>query len=147
MSTPENKFTLLPLHQKDAMTKSEYVNYWATIADKDWIAVGHLFEKGDYLHSLFFAHLVLEKMLKAHFVKDNISDFPPKTHNLLFLVSQTTLSPTVNHLRLLSQVNQFQLDGRYPDYGLNMFKIASKSYTESLLAEIEEIKIWLASNL
>lgn len=22
------------------MTKSEYVNYWATIADKDWAAVG-----------------------------------------------------------------------------------------------------------
>lgn len=61
------------------MTKSEYVDYWKTISDKDWTAVVHLFEKSDYLHSLFFAHLVLEKMLKAHFVKDNISDFPPKT--------------------------------------------------------------------
>lgn len=86
-------------------------------------------------------------MLKAHFVKDNIGDFPPKTHNLLLLISQTTLSPTVDQLRLLSQVNQFQLDGRYPDYGMNMFKIASKSYTESLLAEIEALKIWLASKL
>ncbi|MEI6091420.1 MAG: hypothetical protein WCR42_13275 [bacterium] len=29
----------------------------------------HLFESGDYSYSLFIGHLVLEKILKAHFVK------------------------------------------------------------------------------
>ena len=107
----------------------------------------HLFEKGDYLHSLFFAHLVLEKLLKAHFVKDNSVDFPPKTHNLLLLSSQTKLSPTVEHLRLLSQMNQFQLDARYPDYKMNMYKIATEAYTKSLLNEIENVKQWLVNSL
>lgn len=65
------------------MTKVEYINYWKLTAEKDWDAVGHLFEKGDYLHALFFAHLVVEKILKAHFVKDNTADIPPKTHNLM----------------------------------------------------------------
>ncbi|MDX2133327.1 MAG: HEPN domain-containing protein [Saprospiraceae bacterium] len=129
------------------MTKSEYIDYWKTIAEKDWTAVNHLFEKGDYLHSLFFAHLVLEKLLKAHWIKDNPSDVPPKTHNLLFLCSQTNLKPDVDTLRLLSQVNQFQLDGRYPDYKLNMYKIADELYTKSLLAEIKNAKSWLESVL
>ncbi len=129
------------------MTKSEYIEYWQLTAEKDWVAVGHLFEKGDYLHALFFAHLVLEKLLKAHYVKDNASDFPPKTHNLLFLASNTALNPSPDHLRLLSQMNQFQLDGRYPDYKLTMFQIASKTYTENLLQEIELLKTWLNSKL
>jgi len=90
------------------MNKSDYIGYWKLTAHKDWDAVGHLFEKGDYLHALFFAHLVLEKLLKAHFVKDNASDFPPRTHNLLLLISQTTLPSSPDHLRLLSQMNQFK---------------------------------------
>lgn len=99
------------------------------------------------MHCLFFAHLTLEKLLKAHFVKDNASDFPPKTHNLLVLISQTNLSPLPDHLKTLSQVNQFQIDGRYPDYKLNMFKIADRPYTEQLLAEIENVMIWLQIGL
>jgi HEPN domain-containing protein len=51
------------------MEKKDYIEYWKSTAEKDWEAVGHLFEKGDYLHALFFAHLVLEKLLKAHHVK------------------------------------------------------------------------------
>jgi HEPN domain-containing protein len=129
------------------MTKPEYINYWQITAQKDWEAAGHLFEKGDYLHSLFFAHLVIEKLLKAHYVKDNSSDFPPKTHNLLVLSAHTKLSPSVEQLRLLSQMNQFQLDARYPDYKLNMYKIATEKYTESLLQEIENVKQWLENGL
>lgn len=129
------------------MDKSDYINYWKSTAAKDWIAVGHLSEKGDYLHSLFFAHLVVEKLLKAHFVKDNTNDFPPKTHNLLLLIAQTSLSPSVEHMRLLSRVNQFQLDGRYPDYKMNMYRIATADYTQHLLQEIEQPKSWLEINL
>lgn len=29
------------------MTKSEYIEYWKITAEKDWVAVGHLFEKGN----------------------------------------------------------------------------------------------------
>lgn len=129
------------------MDKSDYINYWHLTAEKDWEAVGHLFEKGDYLHALFFAHLVLEKLLKAHHVKDNASDFPPRTHNLLLLCAQTTLSPTVEQLRILSQMNQFQMDGRYPDYKMAMFRIATDSYTHKILQEVESSKLWLTSAL
>jgi len=129
------------------MTKSDYINYWKVTSEKDWEAAKHLLEKGDYLHSLFFAHLVLEKLLKAHFVKDNTSDIPPKTHNLLLLISHSKLTPSVEQLRLLSQMNQFQLDARYPDYKLNMYRIATLAYSKNLLGEIEKVKSWLETSL
>jgi HEPN domain-containing protein len=129
------------------MNKSDYIEYWKITASKDWDAVGHLFKKGDNIHSLFFAHLVLEKLLKAHLVQDNKSNFPPRTHNLLLLVSKTILNPSADQLRLMSQVNQFQIDTRYPDYKLNMYKIATKTYTQNLLDDIEKLKTWLESKL
>lgn len=99
------------------------------------------------MHTLFFAHLVLEKLLKAHHVKDNIGDFPPRTNNLLLLCAQTALAPTDEQLRILSQMNQFQMDGRYPDYKMAMFKIATDNYTYKILQEVESVKIWLTSTL
>lgn len=129
------------------MTKKDYIDYWKTTALKDWEAVGHLFEKGDYLHALFFAHLVVEKLLKAHFVRCQTVDFPPKTHNLLILINETDLIPTTDQLRFLSLLNQFQIEGRYPDYKFAMFKIASEEYTKELLDEVQLIKQWLETNL
>ena len=55
--------------------------------------------------------------------------------------------PTVEQLRLLSQMNQFQMGARYPDYKLNMYRIATKPYTKSLLDEIEKVRLWLESSL
>ena len=67
------------------MNKQDHVNYCRTTAESDWTATEHLFEKGDYLQSLFFAHLVLKKLLKAHWVKDNKIDYPPRIHRLISL--------------------------------------------------------------
>jgi HEPN domain-containing protein len=129
------------------VNKADYIEYWKLTAEKDWVAAIHLFDKGHYIHSLFFAHLVIEKLLKAHWVKDNEPDVPPKSHNLLFLSAQTTLLPPSDLLRLFSQINQFQLDGRYPDYKMNMYKIADQAYTKSLLTDIEKAMLWLLSSL
>jgi len=41
----------------------------------------------------------------------------------------------------------FQMDGRYPDYKMAMFKIATDSYTSKILQEVESAKIWLTNVL
>ena len=41
------------------MNKSDYIEFWKTAAEKDWIVVENLFEKENYPQFLFFAHLVL----------------------------------------------------------------------------------------
>jgi HEPN domain-containing protein len=66
------------------MNVSKQVKYWTTGAEEDFAAAQSLLEKGHYRHSLFFAHLALEKMLKALVVL-KINDVPPKIHNLIRL--------------------------------------------------------------
>ena len=129
------------------MIKKEYIDYWRNTADKDWIAVEHLFEKGDYLHALFFAYLTLEKPIKAHWVKDNPKDSPPKTHNLPYLASKTSIVLSPSQVQFLEKMNDFQIDGRYPDYEFKMFKICTDVFTRSVLDDVKIIMIWLQKQL
>ncbi len=55
----------------NTMTKQDYSAYWKTSAAKDWKRVNLLFRHRDYVFALHCAHLVLEKLCKAHWIKDN----------------------------------------------------------------------------
>ena len=54
------------------MTKQEHIDYWVEAANKDWLAIQEMYNAKTFVYALFFAHLVLEKLAKAHWVKDNI---------------------------------------------------------------------------
>jgi len=129
------------------MTKQDYIEYWKEAAEKDWVVVVNLFGKANYPHSLFFAHLVLEKLLKAHFVKDNNTNHPPRTHNLIRLSSLTNLVISAEDLLLLDRMNDFQMEGRYPDYQFMIFKICDQPYTETVLEAVETLRLWLLNQL
>ena len=51
------------------MSLEEQIEYWMDSAEYDLTVVDHLFESGDYPWCLFVGHLVLEKALKAIYVK------------------------------------------------------------------------------
>ena len=45
---------------------SKQIEYWNRSAQEDWQVAQQLVESGKIRHGLFFAHLALEKVLKAH---------------------------------------------------------------------------------
>ena len=54
------------------MTKDEIIKYWLSSSDRDLTVMESLFDNGHYVWALFVGHLVLEKILKAHYVLLNI---------------------------------------------------------------------------
>lgn len=66
------------------MNKDDLIRYWVESSDRDFKTMTHLFEKEDYHGALFMGHLLIEKLLKARYVK-RIDNQPPFTHNLLRL--------------------------------------------------------------
>ena len=72
----------------------------------------NLFEAGNYVECLFWMHLTLEKIIKAHWVKDNPSDIPPKIHNLRKLAEQTVLNLTLGQFTFLDRMNECFSNGR-----------------------------------
>ena len=73
------------------MTKDEHITYWLEGAEEDLSAAESLFLAEKYNWSLFIAHLVVEKILKALFVLKNDNAVPPKTHNLVKLAEESFL--------------------------------------------------------
>ncbi|MBI2432667.1 MAG: HEPN domain-containing protein, partial [Candidatus Hydrogenedentes bacterium] len=51
------------------MTREEHIQYWVDSSEHDFQAMETLFAHGHTVWSLFIAHLVIEKLLKAYHAK------------------------------------------------------------------------------
>ena len=128
-------------------TKEQHIEFWILQAEDDWKAVFSLFNGKNYLQSLFFAHLVIEKLCKAHWIKDNVENIPPRTHNLINLLLATSITLTDEKRVFLLNLNRFQLEGRYPDYLTQLHNICNKDFTTQFLQDTNKIRLWLLENL
>src|SRR3989304_3165049 len=90
------------------------VAYWRNGALEDWQAAEDLVGLGRTRHGLFFAHLALEKMLKAHVCRA-VSDIPPRIHALLRRAERADLRLSDTQRLFLARFDRYQLEGRYPD--------------------------------
>lgn len=102
---------------------------------------------GDYVQGLFFAHLIIEKLSKAHWVKDNADNIPPRTHNIIRLWQATQLAPTPAQIALATLLNNYQLEGRYPDYLKQLKAQTTGAFATQLFTDITALRTWLLSSL
>jgi HEPN domain-containing protein len=120
------------------------VNHWVELAEMDIPVMNHLFEAGDYHYSLFIGHLILEKILKAHFIKKNF-ETPPRTHDLTRLASQTGLEFKEQQIKFLIIANSFNIEARYPEEKLSFYKTCTKEFALENIQKIKEMFSWLKS--
>jgi len=90
------------------MTKEELINFWETSSDKDFKTMEHLFNSKDYHWSLFIGHLVLEKLVKAVYVK-NVGNTPAFIHDLSRLAEQAKLTLSEKQKDFLDVVTTFNI--------------------------------------
>lgn len=99
------------------------------------------------MFALFCAHLTLEKLVKAHWVTDNISNYPPKIHNLNKIVAQTKLMLTEGELAFCADMNKFQIEGRYPDFVSGLKKRLTGKTTTNYLKQCQLLRKKLLNEL
>lgn len=102
---------------------------------EDWAVACDLVEQGRIRHGLFFAHLALEKCLKAHVCRAN-NDIAPPIHNLLRLAEKASLSFDLKQRNLLAEVNSYNIEGRYPELFL---PLPSQSEADYYLKDIGDM--------
>jgi len=129
------------------MTKLQYIDYWVDTAENDWVTVDALLAAKRYSHCLFWAHLVLEKLVKAHWVKNHEENIPPKTHNIIWLLDESAVEMTPEDMMFLESFNRFQLSTRYPDYLRKIEKFCTEELAKSQLEKVKEIRQCLLSKL
>lgn len=129
------------------MTKEDYIKYWVDTAEKDWSSAEDLFKTQHFVHALFFAHLCLEKLCKAVWVKHNENNHPPRIHNLVYLLKQTNIDLSDEQIDFMLLFNDFQLEGRYPDYQQKIYSRCDEKTTNEWLNKAKEYKLWLLKRL
>lgn len=122
------------------------VQYWAKSAEEDLKTAKSLFLSKRYPHCLFFCHLFVEKLLKAHATKETKKP-APYGHNLLRLAEMSGLNFSEEQLNLLDEITAFNIEARYNDYKFQFYKRASKEYTERYFKRAREIYLWLKRTL
>jgi len=129
------------------MIKEDYIKYWIDTSKEDWEVSLLLFKQKKYLYSLFFAHLTIEKICKALWVKNSKDNYPPKIHNLNKLLSQAGITLAEEDETFAADINKFNIEGRYPDYVSNIDLICTKDYTYNYLEKIKELRLCLLKRI
>ncbi|MEK9165530.1 MAG: HEPN domain-containing protein [Patescibacteria group bacterium] len=97
-----------------------------------------LFKIKRYPESLFYGHIILEKMLKA-LVVQNTKKGSPYTHDLVRLQQLAELDLKLEEIEFLKEVNNFNIRARYPDYKLKFHKLCTKQFVEKMLGSISKL--------
>jgi HEPN domain-containing protein len=116
----------------------ELIEYWRKLAERDFETMETLFRTKHYSDSLFYSHIVLEKILKALVVK-HTKQQADYTHNLLKLAQDASVDVSKENQDLLDAVNDFNMRTRYPDIKLAFYKKCTKAYTEKYLSQIKTL--------
>ncbi|SNB44640.1 HEPN domain-containing protein [Geobacter sp. DSM 9736] len=115
------------------------ISYWRNGADEDWAVAQELIGHGKSRHALFIAHLALEKALKAHVCRST-GQLAPRIHNLVRLSEIASLKLSDQQIDLLADVNEFNIEGRYPEM---LLPPPSPAEADDYMAKIAEVLQWL----
>jgi len=117
-------------------------DYWIHSSDEDFETMIVLYNSKRYNWALFVAHLMIEKLLKAYYLKIK-SDHPPYTHNLLRLAEFADIELSEEEKVFFATVTAFNINARYDDYKKSFQKICTKEYAEIWIDEIKKKREWI----
>jgi HEPN domain-containing protein len=129
------------------LSKQEHIDYWKQTAADSWETAEYLYKGKKFVESLFLFCLAIEKWLKAHWVKSNINNYPPRIHDLRSLLSETNVDLKAEQFDFLDTVNKWNIEGRYPDYRFTLKKITTEEYMRKQFEKLNELKKCLLDNL
>ena len=129
------------------LSKQKHIEYWLNSAEKDKEVIDYLLKGKKYVHALFFAHLFLEKLCKAAWIKKHNENTPPKIHNLLKLIKEAAIELGEQDQLFLLKFNQYQIEGRYPDDIEKLYKVTNQDLTENYILETNRIATCIQEHL
>jgi len=122
--------------------KDKLIEYWITGSDDDYETMIAMFDSKKFSWALFIGHLMIEKLLKAYYVKVK-SDYPPFIHNLLRLAEKAEMSLTDDIKKQLVTITAFNINARYDDYKMSFKKKCTPEFTEEWVDKLKELRTWI----
>ena len=118
------------------------IDYWIESSDDDFDTMIVMFDGKRFNWSLFVGHLMIEKLLKAYYVKSK-QDHPPFIHNLLRIAELSEIKMTEKQKLFFVTVTAFNINARYDDYKLSFQKKCTFEYTAEWIKELKTHRLWI----
>ncbi len=132
--------------KNEQFDKQRLIDYWITGSDDDYETMIAMIETRRYSWSLFVGHLMIEKLLKAYYVKVN-EDYPPFVHNLIKLAKDADIELTEDLKLRLTTITAFNLNTRYDDYKKSFQRKCTHEYTMEWINKINEVRSWIKEQI
>ena len=126
--------------------KNKLIDFWLDSSEKDFKTMMDLFRTKNNNWSLFMGHLVIEKLSKALFVK-NQEDYPPLIHDLRRILEKAGVEIDEDKKIILDTVTRFNIKARYDDYKQNFYKLCTDNFTKEWVDKIKDTRLWIKSML
>jgi HEPN domain-containing protein len=124
------------------MPISKSIANWIESSNYDIRTAEHMFETKRYVYVLFMCQLSVEKLLKGLYEAAR-EKVPPKTHNLVYLISESDLDVPESHLKTLESLNDISVVTRYPEDIRSVVKAFKKERAEDYLKRTKALLKWL----
>jgi len=131
---------------ENTFDKERIINYWIESSEKDFKTMNDLYKTKNYSWSLFIGHLVIEKLLKALFVKAT-GEFPPLIHDLRRISEKAGLEPDISLQIILDSISRFNINARYDDYKQSFYLLCTESFTKEWIEKIKNCRLWIKEQL
>ncbi len=128
------------------INKEKIIESWISGSDDDYDTMVIMYETKRYNWSLFLGHLMIEKLLKALFVKMN-NNYPPFTHNLVKLAKGCNINITEELIIRLTTITAFNINARYDDYKRSFYKKCTLTYTSEWINNLKELRKWIKKQI
>ena len=126
------------------MNSIDLMEYWFKSADEDYDTMLYMKDGKKNTWCLFMGHLVIEKLLKGLYAKNNSDDpIAPKIHNLILLSQKANLEVPTEIREKIQTINTFNISARYDDYKRTFDEKCTDDYTAEQVKNVEEVRKWL----
>jgi len=126
------------------MNSIDLMEYWFKSADEDYDTMLYMKDGKKNTWCLFMGHLVIEKLLKGLYAKNNPDDpIAPKIHNLILLSQKANLDVPTEIRAKIQTINTFNISARYDDYKRTFDEKCTDDYTSEQVKNVEEVRKWL----
>ena len=96
--------------------------------------------------ALFMGHLVIEKLLKALYIRVK-GAYPPLIHDLRRIIEKAGIELSTSQEIMLDSISRFNLKARYDDYKESFYILCTDEFTEEWIGKIKECQQWIKSML
>ena len=130
------------------MDKQTKIDYWLELSHYDFETARAMLKTKRFLYVGFMCHQVIEKALKAYYLKE-LDETPPFTHDLakLATLSKFIEKMSDDQIDLLYTLNPLNIESRYPSYKEKISKTLTSDFCNNVLDRTEELLKWIEQQL